>query len=248
MSKNSKAMMIVVTADKVHPRCEESLHNQDYDNYEVLINVKPAVEYSGKNYYQQKNLNIAANREEARQKALKTDAQYFLWGDSDIVYLGNTLSELILQMQEKRSTIPVVFEGKSIPAGQPIAQKHLMAGWYKNRWYKKDIFVMGTCVEMDQLYLYEKVIPGVTGIDYFGLGCVCMTRELLEKVTMEPGIDTLITNQFGKFYLDEGGALSRQVYQLGYDCWANGNVVCEHIVDEAEQEAVRELRRRGGLV
>jgi hypothetical protein len=237
MSENPKAMMIIVTADKVHPRCEASLHDQDYDNYEVLINVKSVVEYPGKPYFVAKNLNIAANREEARQKALKTDAEYFLWGDSDIVYPRNTLSELILQMKAKKSTIPVIWRDDLIPTGQPIAQKHLMVGWYKNRWSPadKDIWLVGKYVADGTIQWFEQLVPGVMKADYFGLGCVCMTRELLEKIVMLPGVEHTIDNQFGRFLLDEGGVLSMQVDALGYECWADGNIVCEHIRNEEER-------------
>jgi hypothetical protein len=240
MSENPKAMMIIVTADKVHPRCEASLRNQDYDNYEVLINVKPAMEYPGKPYFVAKNLNIAANREDARQKALKTDAEYFLWGDSDIVYPRNTLSELILQMKAKKSTIPVIWRDDLIPAGQSIAQKHLMVGWYKNRWSPadKDIWLVGKYVADGTIQWFEQLVPGVMKADYFGLGCVCMTRELLEKIVMLPGVEHTIDNQFGRFLLDEGGVLSMQVDALGYECWADGNIVCEHIRNEEERDAV----------
>ena len=235
-------MMIVVTADKVHPRCEESLRNQDYDNYEVLINVKPPVEYPGKPYFVAKNLNIAANREEARLKALKTDAGYFLWGDSDIVYPRNTLSELILQMKKKKSTIPVLLpSGKAMPAGQRIPQKHLMVGWYKNRWSRadKEVWLVGKYVADGAMRWFEQLIPSVMKADYFGLGCVCMTRELLKRVVMLPGVEHCVDNQFGHFYLDEGGALSMQADALGYECWADGNIVCEHIRNEKEQATVR---------
>jgi len=88
---------------------------------------------------------------------------------------------------------------------------------------------------------YEQIIPGVTRANYFGLGCVCMTRELLEKVTMQAGVDHFVNNQFGHFYLDEGGALSMQADELGYECWADGNVVCEHIRNEEEQASVRAI-------
>jgi hypothetical protein len=239
-----KALIIIVTADKLYPRCLESIHNQDYDNYEVLINVQKPQLYPGLSYYERKNLNIANNREEARIKALKTDAQYFLWGDSDMVYPKHTLSDMVTQMKAKVSTISVIYKGKTIPAGQPIAQKHLMAGWYLNRWYKNQTYVMAQCVATDTIKIYTEIERSLIRVDWFGMGCVCLTRELLEKVKMLPGTDSVITNQFGKFYLDEGGALTRQVFGLGYDCWANGGVVCEHIVDEVGQQAERELRRK----
>lgn len=233
-----KVLIISVTKDTLIPECLEALNGQDYPNYELLINVRPVEKLHDELIFN-KHLNIIANSNEAREKALKTDADYFWWVESDIVPPKNALSSLMKQMGKKKSTIDFPLSpGKIIPKGTDVPEKHIMGGWTVHgsgdcsagKWVADNTFC--------NLFYPQ---AGLIEVDKIDFSCVLLTREVMSKVKFESGL-----NRVFHWYGTEGDKLdinpchclmfAIRAQDLGYRLFMDGSVICKHIKGGVCQE------------
>src|SRR3954466_2512570 len=99
-----KVLVIVITADRVLPQCWEAIMKQDYPRFDLLVHVrKPKLEEIDGNQPEaikaiiKKYINCTDNREAARKIALASDAERFLFVDSDIVIPSGAIAEMVRQ-------------------------------------------------------------------------------------------------------------------------------------------------------
>lgn len=142
-----KVLILIPTKETVEPAVMQAIMAQDHKEFSVQVSKKdPDPKLS---HFQ----NIIANRKEMRDRALKTDAEWFLWIDSDVVIPQNAISEFLK------------------------ADKPLMGGWYfsGNHWsvavMRKDAFTYAVNPEKE-----------IIKADHIGFGFLMMKREVLEKI------------------------------------------------------------------
>jgi hypothetical protein len=92
--------------------------------------------------------------------------------------------------------------------------------------------VIGKFVDDNAMHSFKEVVPSVTEVDVIGMGCVMVSREVLEKINFEDSLEKdarLVKSQVADFLVDECFTFSDQVQLAGYKIYADGDVVCKHL-------------------
>lgn len=195
-----KALIVIPTADDVRKECMDSCKNQDYKNYEIMVARKKPV--PKKAWIE----NIVDNRNAARKKALKTDADCFLWIDSDIVLPKNALSEMMKQ---------------------PFA---ILGGWYK---INRIDWNAGKWIADNTLFNLRAPEPSVIKVDKIDLGCIFMKREVLKKIKFRLENRALtIWGMKEKTGACECLMFAIDAQDAGYQLYMDGDVICKHLKKE----------------
>ena len=183
----SKVCTMLIAKERVMDECLQAIMTQDYGNMEILINIKePDPKLS-------KYPNIVVNANECRERALQTDADYFWMVDDDVICPPNALTELMKQMGKRKTTIPFRVDGKVIPVGTPVKEKHIIGGWWKHHnacghEHKYGSWSCGSWIPNKGFANYfGKPYNGLTKVDKVDFGCILISREVLEKIPFENG-------------------------------------------------------------
>lgn len=215
-----------------------TLTNQDYPNLEIIVRCeKPKLK--GKNTVEDLYLNCAANRESARKLALKSDADYFFFVDSDVVLTSpSEISKLMKQIQ----TISPAREmnpntGKMMVIPKQNRTKHIIGGWYRTQNPHK--WVAGKWVADKVFSNYSAPLPSLVETDMVGLGCALISREALKNLHFRPGIDKTAHNrpscgcdkckEIKDAMLGECLDFGNQAAKKKYKMYMDGDVVCGHV-------------------
>ena len=199
-----KVLVIIPTNGSVEPRCFESVMRQDYSDFSVLINVVKAEVKCRRDIA----VNSTKNRNAAREIALKTDADCFLWIDSDEELPKSAIAEFVTQHEK--------------------AGFHIIGGWYQIR--KSPFWVAGRWVADNTFLHCLKPAPSVTKTDMVGLGCMFIDRQALREIEFNDGTDkeTNVVNA-GKCYLGPCCQFGNDAFDKGYQMYMDGNVICNHL-------------------
>ena len=226
-----KVLIIVPVKDEPMTECVKALEMQDYFNYEILMNHREPTHIS-ENKLINSVMNDMLSRNELREKALKYDAEYFWMVDDDVVPPQKALTNLMLQMGEKSTTIDFPMpNGTIIPKGTKNPEKFIIGGWYPVRYSNNHLWVCGNWIADNIFCLLEKPEPSLIRVDVIGLGCCLVKREVLEKVVMtEKECLKTLKNKFGEDII--GGvceAFCNIANNFKYRIYADGSVICEHL-------------------
>lgn len=206
VERGPHVLICVITKDQVEPECMESLLNQDHPDYSIMVHFLKS-RTSSSNSSKNGIHNMIRNRNLVRQMALASDAEYFLLVDSDIIMPTNGLSNLI---QHK---------------------KDFIGGWYQTkginpRWVAS--------MHLDNaMYPFESPQPSVIGVSSTGLGCALLSRSLLEAVRFKDGTSNYVQlrkgNSAAVAFIDDSTQFCIDVASAGYNCYMDGDTICEHI-------------------
>jgi glycosyltransferase involved in cell wall biosynthesis len=196
-SLNMKTLIVIPTADGVEEKCLESCNRQTYRDFEILISKKTP---DGR----PRHFNIVDSRNEARERALKTEAEFFLLLDSDVVLPKGALAEFTKQPFD------------------------ILGGWYK---LNQDQYNCGKWVADNTLFNLKAVERSVVKVDVIHLGCVFIKRKVLEKVRFRYG-DANNVKFFGEE--NHHGSCVCTMFSIDaqnadYELHMDGDVVCEHL-------------------
>src|SRR5580765_1581669 len=225
-----KVLVVIITEKEVMKACMDSVLAQDCPDFDVMVHVhrrafvcddsrhEPEVQAAITKY-----VNCAENRERARKMALASDAEKFLFVDSDILLTSGALSELVKQNMD------------------------VIAGWYKVQYEER--YTCGRWVA-DNLFLNLWAVErSVVKVDSFGMGCALFSRRALTDVHFHHGTDmwakTIIGGQESNFIVGECGAVGGLLLDKGYQPYMDGSVVCEHLDRAAGLQAA--VRASAGL-
>jgi len=234
-----KVLVITCATVGLISRARCSVLEQDYPNYETLIlTAKPDATVS-------KCENIIRCHNAARKLALASDADYFAWVDDDIVLPRNALSNLMLQLEQ-----PPMDKGQFshltslLPDGvmSDNPKKHIIGGWFRVKnedGLLVDVWNCGRWVADNTIASVTAVEPSVTRVDKIDLGCLLMSREVLEKVDWRGG-DSLVINKTQHPCVCL--MFARDAQDAGYALYMDGSVVCEHLLRSGKW--ILELKRR----
>jgi GT2 family glycosyltransferase len=201
---------IIISTDKtVHPRCLEAVWSQSVSDFNVLITRRAAV-LENNDPIVAKELNIAANREDARKLALAFGSEHYLWLDSDVVMPPNALAELLIQAEN--------------------SGKEAVSGYYPMR-HSPHLFASGRLTPDGVVVHFSAIAPSLVQADFAGFGCMLVSRRLMELCRINSGTDKMLRLTDGQtVYFDDSVDFCEQLYQHGATLYMDGNVICEHLV------------------
>jgi hypothetical protein len=201
-----RIVVVLITADGVFERCLRSIiaQKRDYPDLSLIVNHRAPERFSDHPIVQ-KYENCHRNRNDARARALETDAEYFLFLDDDIVLPGTALATLMQHNQEVvGGYYPILGTGKYVCG----------------RWVADHTFCNFMCVQ-----------PGLVQTDTIGLGCALISRNVLEKVPFEAGVHLFCKDGCTgeNMIVGECGMFGNRVADLGIRMYMCGEVVCQHL-------------------
>lgn len=207
-----KILVVIITKDYVEDECIKSVVSQDYKDKSWMIYGQDPIE-NDPHYIVNLYKNCSATRSKARKLALASDADAFLFMDSDIVLPTNALSNFVLQ------------------ASNQFGANRIFGGWYEIRNDPDKRFTCGRWVADNVYSSYrEEILPSLVVTDMVGLGCAFIPRNILQEVDFEHGCDFVYNDEKGKVCI--GGeclALGNRVCEKGYKMYMNGDVICNHL-------------------
>jgi hypothetical protein len=220
----------IITVNGVLRPCLEAVLCQDYprDLLRLIVNELPAKQFSANtciNKYQ----NCHRNRNTARERALQTDGEYFLFLDDDIVLPKNAISTFACHAAERRFSAPESME-RMFPGITRSDRKEVIGGYYPiigtNR------LVCGKWVADNTFYNFRHIQRGLVSTDLVGLGCAYISRDVLEQVQFEAGTDSCCMDPETKQWMlvGECGMFGNRVAELGIPMYMSGEVVCQHLI------------------
>jgi hypothetical protein len=202
----AKVLTVVITADGMLRPCLDSIVAQkaDLPGLDLIVNHRKP-EFFSAHPIVQKYENCHRNRNEARERALKTDADYFLFMDDDIVLPHGSIRRLLAQ------------------------NKEVVGGYYPILGTNK--YVCGRWVADHTFCNFLYVQPSLVKTDTIGLGCALVSRNVLEKVRFESGVNLFCKDgRTGEdLIVGECGIFGNRVAELGIDMYMCGDVICEHL-------------------
>lgn len=202
-----KVAVALITCDGVLQRCLDGvlLQKKSYANLDLLVNYRPPEAWSD-NPVVQKYENCHRNRNDLRERALQTDADYFLFLDDDVVLPPEAVKILVR------------------------AGKEVVGGYYQI--LGTDKYVCGRWVADNTFCNFSSVLPGLFSTDTVGLGCALISRNVLEKVKFESRTELFCKDALtgADLFVGECGMFGNRVAELGIPMFMCGDVVCEHLV------------------
>jgi len=211
-------MVIVITKDIVEPECMQSILEQNYTDYDVMVHVM-------KSRHQHENpqingvYNMIRNRNYCRQMALASDAQHFLLVDSDVVLPKNAISSLIQH------------------------RKDFIAGWYHVKHYHNKKGWPAAIIQNNTLHYFDEPQHSVVMAAMTGLGCALVSRNLLSRVQFNDGTDHIMPTNYGfNVIIDDSSQFCFDAAAAGFPLYMDGDVICKHLLRYEKPKLVKGKR------
>lgn len=224
--------IIAPIGEKINQKCLDSVMNQDYKDFDVLVHYQKPIDY--KNFFRNLYTNCSSNRSIARKMALAGDSKYFLILDSDIILPKNAITNFMLQSGKRVTTIPCLNPDTKevIPAGTSVPEIQIQGGWYPI--YAQDSgelchYVAGKWIADNTFYHFPRIENSLISTDSIGMGCCFLTRKALEDISFSDGLNISLKNNLGHELV--GGEcldFGNKANDKGYLMFMNGSVVCGH--------------------
>lgn len=171
---------------------------------------------------------IYESRNNLAKMAIKQNADYVMWFDSDMIFPADTLQRMLRHMEDGKDIVTGVYYRRRAPY-TPVLFKTLLKEGEKDRekggWEGYDDF------PKDRLF----EIAGC------GFGCVIVKKEIL--LDMMLNYRTWFEPMLG---FGEDLSFCIRANELGYKIWCDPGIVCGHVgqtvVDDKYFEQYRKLR------
>lgn len=180
-----------------------------------------------------KYINAAATRNAARDALLKgSKATHYLWIDDDVVVPPKTVEQLLfLEAEAAGGWYPAKGRSDRWVAGRWGADGNTFEAFRFPRVVgdnEPDSAPMG-CVELDPMTGETTLNPWRS--DLAPLGCLLITRAVLELVSFRPGVDSVCRDaETGEtIYLGDCGAFGDDLIRMGEWVKMSHRVVCKHL-------------------
>lgn len=200
-----KILVIIPTSDSVEKETTQALKKQTYKNFDVMVSKRPPAINTGFIVFDT-YFNCTDNMNHARQQALKTNAEYFLHLDSDIVLPKTALQELVLQ------------------------RKDIIGGWY--RIINDTRYVAGKWVSDHVSVNFDAVQRDVIRVHFVGHGCMLVSRAVEKKIMFRHGCDEMSFRDTGNGLVPQMlgacGVYGEDCRKAGFEMFMTGNVHCGH--------------------
>lgn len=227
-----KTMVIIPTAGDVRTETIEAVKRIGADR--SLIQVSKPI-HESENHFVRLYKNATHTRNEAREQALKSDCTHFLWVDSDVVPPPDAIQQLAKMQSEVAGGWYPVRDGKAILDERWVAGTFNEKGEFSNYhfpWVIKDgdpdTHPFGDrCLDLRTMtYKYKPTISHLAP-----LGCLLMSREVLELLEFQDGTDLPVTLAGYGVQTMRGDCLQfgLQLNDLGIVTHMSPRVVCKHL-------------------
>ena len=224
--------VIIPTRNQPHPRVISAIQNLTFGGLNILVQKLAKPVLSGGSL-KAKYVNAAATRNAAREVLLKhSKASHYLWVDDDVVLPPDTIQHLLFLEAET--------------AGGWYCVKGRTDRWVAGRWgpdgntfhAHRFPYVVGPdepddaplgCVTVNEITDERRLTPTLS--DLAPLGCMLITREILELIEFNPGVDVFnFDGETGnRVYLGDCGAYGEELRKLGEPVKMSHRIVCDHI-------------------
>lgn len=197
-----RVLVVLITKDYIMQKCMESILQQDYLNYSTLIHVMKPLNIHPEEI-KNKMANLVINRNQARNLALASNADRFLFVDSDVVLPKNTISQLATRDCD------------------------IVAGFYKG--IDGKTWITGKIEDG----FFERVYPKyeLQEVDMVGMGCAMFSRKCLEQIYFIDGLNEAISTKDGETsLLGECLATTYEAKKKGFKAFMDNKVICEHLI------------------
>lgn len=198
-----KVLVVLITKDFVEHACMRAILDQDYGNYSTMIHIlKPFKIHEEET--RNRMANLVVNRNQARILALASNADKFLFVDSDVVLPPYAITKLV---------------GFDLD---------IVAGWYRK--IDGSNWVAG---HVSEAYEFKFVQPteSLLEVDMVGMGCAMFSRKCLEKITISDGLNEGVRHPNGSItLLGECLATTYQAKNKGFKAYMTSDVICEHLI------------------
>lgn len=219
-----KILILIPTPDSVDRKAEKALLAQDYPNFEILVYVQKRQNLH-KDFEINRNMNIVNARNAMKNLAVKTDADYFMWLDSDIILPQGALTKLMLQLEQpaydprKWELLQERFSGKNIAP----TKKHIVSAYYVHR--KSFQYNASILIADNTLVGINVPTASLIRVDKIDFGCMIVSREVFEKINYKTGYHWKINELTG---VCECMMFCNDAVELGYELYMCGDVICKH--------------------
>lgn len=152
---------------------------------------------------------VYTSRNELAKTAIRTEADYIMWFDSDMVFDPETLVRMMQTIKEKDLDILTGLYFRRVQPYSPVL------------FDKLDIKPSGACHWTNFETIPKKGLFKVGGC---GFGCVLMGTDVLMSVQQEFG------NMFGPIgNTGEDLSFCWRARKCGYDIWCDPEIICGHV-------------------
>lgn len=204
LKKTKKVLVIIPTPDRVMPACYEKILSQDYENFSILIYALKPIDF--KNNFN-KTLNSTRTRNAIRDMALASDADYFMFVDSDTVMPKDTISTLVSN------------------------NKDMVGGWYKiltdERWASG---YFTTKKGKKHFVNYTSPQKGLIEVDMIGLGCLLVSRKVYKSIKFNAGLDEKTVLKGYPSFIGISGQYGVDAHKKGFKLYMDGRIICQHLI------------------
>jgi len=227
-------LVIIPTGGCVRPEVKQAVQNLTFSNREIHIEVcKPIHDHPVP--FIRCALNATHTRNQARVTALKTNHTHFLWLDSDVVPPADVIEQLLAMQNEAAGGWYPVRDGRRILAGRWVAGEWVDVGVFANYhfpWVLKpdepDDAPFGPYCRKRRMegHTYDPVRS-----DLAPLGCLLITREVLELLEFQSGTDipVEINGIPGQTVRADCLQYGVQLWEVGVDVYMSSRVLCRHL-------------------
>lgn len=214
--------IVLIHQGMIHYRTALWLDAQRQAGVQIVCHTEQAL-LTHENGMVEKYLNCSAARNNARSKALETEAKWFMFLDADVVPPINAIDHFLLQKTPVRGGWYPIKETR-----QQVNTK-TKDGKFKVQFVRR--WVAGRWVADNVLYNYMQ--PHTLGLypsDVLPAGCCMMDREIAEIIEFEHGTDVNYRDQLTGLpcILGECGIFGNRLHELGETVWMNPAVICDH--------------------
>lgn len=215
--KNPKVALAIPSTHGLSKDYQSMINSLDYSNKEVFVaeGVGDEIEHLNKNFIYA--VKCASMRERARQKALKSDAEYILFLNDDVFMPSNTIKEL-LWMKQPVCAAWVASKNKAY---------YLAGTWKWDKLLGKRCFehCMKPLIEPDQTTPFISLLCN--------LACSLWIRELAELVPIRCDFNAKnfllsVKPRARRAFSSDSTCAGYDLQQLGVMTAMSTRVVCEH--------------------
>lgn len=196
-----KVTILVAIRDYIERECYESLLHQTYPDCSILVHQLHPVAIATEPP-KNKTGNVTRNRNMLRKAALATDSTHFMLVDSDTVLPPHCIETLLSR-------------GKDIIAAWcPMVN---CEGWICMKWEEGRI-------------VHIKPREGITEVDMAPLGCMLVTRKVLEDIEFNPALEeSVLTKDGAMMFMGETAQFGLDAQAKGYTLFMDGSLICKHL-------------------